>query len=161
MKSIIERGCASMKKSMKLLVLTAALAVGMAIQAYGAEGTAITSIPLTFSWDTAPKGGEQVGEIYAATSSTQFIVEGAEYDKRDDAWIFGEQPIVEVELSAKDGYYFSDSSRSSFSLSGCNAQYRSSEVDSDGNVMILRVTLSRLDGSLPGTTSISVTGFST
>src|SRR5699024_11193199 len=99
MKSIIERGCASMKKSMKLLVLTAALAVGMAIQAYGAEGTAITSIPLTFSWDTAPKGGEQVGEIYAATSSTQFIVEGAEYDKRDDAWIFGEQPIVEVELS--------------------------------------------------------------
>ena len=158
MKSIIERGCASMKKSMKLLVLTAALAVGMAIQAYGAEGTAITSIPLTFSWDTAPKGGEQVGEIYVATSSTQFIVEGAEYDKRDDAWIFGEQPIVEVELSAKDGYYFSDSSRSSFSLSGCNAQYRSSEVDSDGNVMILRVTLSRLDGSLPGTTSISWSG---
>lgn len=147
-----------MKRSMKLLTLAAAMAVGMAFQAFGQEGTPVTSVSLTFSWDTAPRGGEQVGEIYAASSSRQFVVEGAEYVKRDDAWTFGEQPIVEVELSAEDGYYFSSSSKNSISLSGCNAQYRSSEIDSDGSVMILRAALSRLDGSLPGTTSVSWSG---
>ena len=100
-----------MKRSMKLLTLAAAMAVGMAFQAFGQEGTPVTSVSLTFSWDTAPRGGEQVGEIYAASSSRQFVVEGAEYVKRDDAWTFGEQPIVEVELSAEDGYYFSSSSK--------------------------------------------------
>ena len=147
-----------MKRSMKLLTLAAAMAVGMAFQAVGQEGTPVTSVSLTFSWDTAPRGGEQVGKIYAASSSRQFVVEGAEYVKRDDAWTFGEQPIVEVELSAEDGYYFSSSSKNSISLSGCNAQYRSSEIDSDGSVMILRAALSRLDGSLPGTTSVSWSG---
>ena len=148
-----------MRKSMKLLLLTAALAVGMGIQAYGEE-TAITSIPLTFSWDAAPRGGAQIGEIYAASSSSQFEVEGAVYTKEDDAWAFGDQPIVEVELSANDGYYFSGSGRERFSLSGCNAQYRSSEIDSDGSVMVLQVTLSRLDGSLPGITALGWSGSS-
>lgn len=147
-----------MRKFVKLFVLIASLAIGMGIQTYGNEGTAITSVPLTFSWDTAPRGGEQVGEIYASTSSNQFIVEGAVYNKRDDSWVFGEQPVVEVELSAKDGYYFSDYSRNTFSLSGCNAQYRSSEINSDGNVMILQVSLSRLSGSLPSTVSVSWSG---
>lgn len=140
---------------MMFLLLSAILSIGMAAQSYGEEEIPITTIPLTFSWDIAPKGGAQVGEIYASTSSKQFIVDGAAYIKQDDAWTFGEQPIVEVELSAASGYYFPGSGRDRFTLSGCNAQYRSSEVDLDGNAMILEVALSRLDGSLPDTVSIS------
>lgn len=149
-----------MKKQMKLLLLAALLSVGMACsaQAEESEAKAITSISLSFSWDRAPKAGELVGEVYANTSSNQFIVEGAEYVKKDDTWIYGEQPIVEVELSAEDGYYFSDTSRSRFTLSGCNAQYKTAEIDSDGNSLTLQVSLSKIGGSLPRTTAISWNG---
>ena len=48
------------KKSLIIAALAAFLSMGTLFSAYGQE-KAITSIPLTFSWDTAPKGGELVG----------------------------------------------------------------------------------------------------
>ena len=94
------------KKSLIIAALAAFLSMGTLFSAYGQE-KAITSIPLTFSWDTAPKGGELVGNVYAVSSTSEFKVEGAVYDKKDDQWDYGERPVVEVELSAKDGYYLS------------------------------------------------------
>ena len=110
---------------------------------------------MTFSWDTAPKGGELVGNVYAVSSNGEFKVEGAVYDKKDDQWDYGERPIVEVELSAKDGYYFSSTKRSIFSLTGCGAQFKTAEKDSDGSALILQVYLPAIDGNLPATTSVS------
>lgn len=101
------------KKSLIIAALAAFLSMGTLFSAYGQE-KAITSIPLTFSWDTAPKGGELVGNVYAVSSNGEFKVEGAVYDKKDDQWDYGERPIVEVELSAKDGYYFPAQNAASF-----------------------------------------------
>lgn len=145
------------KKSLILIALASFLSIGSLFSAYGEE-KAITSIPLSFSWDTAPKGGELVGNVYATTSNSEFKVEGAEYDKRDDQWDYGERPVVEVELSAKDGYSFTSTSRSTFSLSGCNAQFKKAEKDEDGSTLILQVYFTRIDGSLPATTAISWNG---
>ena len=142
------------KKSLIIAALAAFLSMGTLFSAYGQE-KAITSIPLTFSWDTAPKGGELVGNVYAVSSNGEFKVEGAVYDKKDDQWDYGERPIVEVELSAKDGYYFSSTKRSIFSLTGCGAQFKTAEKDSDGSALILQVYLPAIDGNLPATTSVS------
>ena len=97
----------------------------------------------------APKGGEAVGTLTATTTSQSFIVEGSEYLKDDDTWDYGEWPCAEIELSAAEGYRFSTPNRRTFSLSGCNVQYKSSEIDSDGSTLILQVYLSRIGGQLP------------
>ena len=105
------------KRTFLLVFLTAILSLGIFIPAYGEE-THITSVPLSFSWDKVPKAGDLVGEVYANTTSRQFTVEGTSYYKRDDTWVFGERPVVEVALSAKSGYRFTSNSRKYFSLFG-------------------------------------------
>ena len=67
------------KKHLRILATAACLSAGLAFSAYGEE--AISSVPLSFSWDGAPKGGEMVGTLIASTTSKAFIVEGSEYLK--------------------------------------------------------------------------------
>lgn len=145
------------KKSLIIAALASFLSIGTLFSAYGQE-KAISSVPLTFSWDTVPKGGELVGSVYAVSSTGEFKVEGAEYTKKDDQWDYGERPIVEVELSAKDGYYFSSTKRSIFSLTGCGAQFKNAEKDDDGSTLILQIYLPTIDGNLPVTTSVGWNG---
>lgn len=145
------------KRPAVLLLFTALLSLGMAFCSQ-AEEKAITSIPLSFSWDQVPRGGELVGTITASSSSTQFVVEGADYVKDDDTWIFGEQPVVEVALSAEPDNRFTGTFKSYFSLSGCNAQYQSARVEKDGNGLTLFVTLSKIDGNLPKVESVNWNG---
>ena len=61
--------------------------------------------------------------------------------------------MAEVELSAREGYKFSNIERSDFSLSGCSAQYKESHIESDGVTLILQVYLPEISGNLPGTTA--------
>lgn len=118
----------------------------------------LSSVPLSFTWDGAPKGGEMVGTLTASTTSKSFIVEGSEYLKDDDTWTYGEWPCAEIELSAAEGYRFATPNRRTFSLSGCNVQYKSAEIDSDGSTLILQVYLSRIGGQLPKITDLSWSG---
>ena len=99
-----------------------------------------------------------VGTLTASTTSKAFIVEGSEYLKDDDTWTYGEWPCAEIELSAAEGYHFSRPNRRTFSLSGCNVQYKSAEIDSDGSTLILQVYLSRIGGQLPKITDLSWSG---
>ena len=144
------------KKHFRILVAAACLCAGLSFSAYGEE--TISSVPLSFSWDGAPKGGEAVGTLTATTTSQSFIVEGSEYLKDDDTWDYGEWPCAEIELSAAEGYRFSTPNRRTFSLSGCNVQYKSSEIDGDGSTLILQVYLSRIGGQLPKITDLSWSG---
>ena len=144
------------KKHLRILVTAACLSAGLAFSAYGEE--TISSIPLSFTWDGAPKGGEMVGTLTASTTSKSFIVEGSEYLKDDDTWTYGEWPCAEIELSAAEGYRFATPNRRTFSLSGCNVQYKSAEIDSDGSTLILQVYLSRIGGQLPKITDLSWSG---
>lgn len=144
------------KKHLRILVTAACLSAGLAFSAYGEE--TISSVPLSFTWDGAPKGGEMVGTLTASTTSKSFIVEGSEYLKDDDTWTYGEWPCAEIELSAAEGYRFATPNRRTFSLSGCNVQYKSAEIDSDGSTLILQVYLSRIGGQLPKITDLSWSG---
>ena len=90
------------KKHFRILVAAACLCAGLSFSAYGEE--TISSVPLSFSWDGAPKGGEAVGTLTATTTSQSFIVEGSEYLKDDDTWDYGEWPCAEIELSAAEGF---------------------------------------------------------
>lgn len=144
------------KKHLRILVTAACLSAGLAFSAYGEE--TISSVPLSFTWDGAPKGGEMVGTLTASTTSKSFIVEGSEYLKDDDTWTYGEWPCAEIELSAAEGYRFATPNRHTFSLSGCNVQYKSAEIDSDGSTLILQVYLSRIGGQLPKITDLSWSG---
>lgn len=145
----------------KKLILTASLAAILSMStlfwAYGQERS-ITSVPLSFSWDGEPKGGELVGTVQADSSSKEFTVEGAEYTKRDDQWNYGEQPVAEVELSANTDYRFSSTNRGVFSISGCNAQFQSARIEDDGSTMILQVSFPSIDGALPAVTAVSWDG---
>ena len=100
------------KKHLRILATATCLSAGLAFSAYGEE--AISSVPLSFSWDGAPKGGEMVGTLTASTTSKAFIVEGSEYLKDDDTWTYGEWPCAEIELSAAEGYHFSRPNRRTF-----------------------------------------------
>ena len=154
---MIERGYfLCRKKHLRILVTAACLSAGLAFSAYGEE--TISSVPLSFTWDGAPKGGEMVGTLTASTTSKSFIVEGSEYLKDDDTWTYGEWPCAEIELSAAEGYRFATPNRRTFSLSGCNVQYKSAEIDSDGSTLILQVYLSRIGGQLPKITDLSWSG---
>ena len=145
----------------KKLILTASLAAILSMStlfwAYGQERS-ITSVPLSFSWDGEPKGGELVGTVQADSSSKEFTVEGAEYTKRDDQWNYGEQPVAEVELSANTDYRFSSTNRGVFSISGCNARFQSARFEDDGSTMILQVSFPSIDGALPAVTAVSWDG---
>lgn len=147
-----------MKKTISTVLLTlSVLSAGSVFTAYGQEQN-INHVSLSFSWDATPAGGQLVGEIHADSPNDQFVIEGSEYLKKDDTWIFGEQPIAEVELSAKEGYRFVSSSKGVFSLTGCGAKYRYAEVGSDGNTLILHVSLPKVDGTLPPTESTDWSG---
>ena len=145
----------------KKLILTASLAAILSMStlfwAYGQERS-ITSVPLSFSWDGEPKGGELVGTVQADSSSKEFTVEGAEYTKRDDQWNYGEQPVAEVELSANTDYRFSSTNRGVFSISGCNARFQSARIEDDGSTMILQVSFPSIYGALPAVTAVSWDG---
>ena len=145
----------------KKVILTASLAAILSMStlfwAYG-QARSITSVPLSFSWDGEPKGGELVGTVQADSSSKEFTVEGAEYTKRDDQWNYGEQPVAEVELSANTDYRFSSTNRGVFSISGCNARFQSARIEDDGSTMILQVSFPSIDGALPAVTAVSWDG---
>ena len=105
------------------------------------------------------KGGEAVGTLTATTTSQSFIVEEAsEYLKDDDTWDYGNGPALKLNFPLLKVIVSPLQNRRTFSLSGCNVQYKSSEIDSDGSTLILQVYLSRIGGQLPKITDLSWSG---
>lgn len=150
-----------MIKRMFPLLVAAALCSAQAGTIAYAEENEISSVELSFSRETAPRAGERAGGFWASCSDRRVIVEGSEYLKKDELWIYGEQPEAEVALSAAEGYRFSeDISRNSLTLHGCGAQFDSVSVEDDGCTLILQLTFPQIGGTLPATTSASWTGTS-
>ena len=52
------------KKHLRILATATCLSAGLAFSAYGEE--VISSVPLSFSWDGAPKGGEMRSEEHTS-----------------------------------------------------------------------------------------------
>lgn len=128
---------------------------GTVFPAFAAD-TKINTVKLTFSYGSAPASGETIGDISANAGSSGFSVDSVEYTNADDkdTWTVGDVPEVKVELSANDGYKFSYTSKSHFSLSGCNAEFSKAKLYDSGAYMELYVKLKRIGGKLEATDSL-------
>lgn len=140
-----------LKRKGLCLILAAVVAISTSFIALAAD-TKIDKVNLTFSYDTAPATGDDIGGITVKADSGQFYVESAEYTNSDkqDVWVVGDVPGVKVELSAKDGYRFTYTSKSHFTLNGCNAQYKKAKIYDNGSSMEVYAELKRIGGKLDG-----------
>lgn len=140
-------------KIRRWLCLTAAaiMAFGASFPAFAADKK-IDTVKLKFSYDKEPESGDDIGTITVNSSGEGYSVEAAEYTNGDDqdVWTVGDIPKVKVELSAEDGYRFSYTSKSHFSLSGCNAEFKKASISDGGNYIEVYAELKRIGGKLEG-----------
>lgn len=132
-----------------LLSVIMILATGMTASA---ADTKIGKARITFNYDgDRPESGSSLGSVIAETESDLFKIDHVEYINDIETWTVGDRPLVRVELSAKEGYRFTSSSRSNFLLSGCSATFKRAQMSDEGKSMELDVYLKRVTGKLTGT----------
>lgn len=145
-----------MKKTKGLcLILAAVMTLGTGFTTFAAD-TKINTVKLSFSYSKAPATGDDIGDISVSAGSSGFTVESAEYTNQDnqETWTVGDVPEVKVELSAEDGYRFSYTSKSHFTLSGCNAEFKRAKITDDGNYIEVYAELKRVGGKLEGASDL-------
>ena len=88
--------------------------------------------------------------------SAGYTVENAEYTNAEekDVWTVGDVPEVKVELYAEDGYRFSYTSSSHFSVSGGGADFKRARIYDDGDYIEVYVELDRIGGKLEGASGL-------
>ena len=143
------------KRKALCLLMAAAMTVSTGLTAYAAD-TKIDKVRLEFSYGEAPKSGDDIGDITVRAKDSEYYVESAEYTNADnqDTWTVGDVPEVKIELSAKDGYRFSYTSKSHFTLSGCNATFKKAKVYDSGSYIEIYAELKRIGGKLEGTSNL-------
>lgn len=134
------------KKQLAAFVMAGIMVLATGITVLASSETKIDKVKVTFSYDKAPENGDAIGEIHASADSDEYTIDHAEYTNDTDTWTIGQKPLVLVELSAKSGYRFSYSSKSHFSLSGCNAVFKKAKINDNGASMELYVTLKAVGG---------------
>lgn len=139
------------KKAMSF-VLAAVLAMGMTFPALASDEK-IDTVRLEFSYSKAPESGDEIGDITVIGDSSEFYVESAEYTNIEDqdVWTVGDVPEVKIELSAREGYRFSYTSKSHFKLSGCDADFKKAKIYDSGDYIEVYAELKRIGGKLEGT----------
>lgn len=137
------------------LLLAASMALSSSFTALAADKK-IDTVKLSFSYSKAPESGDEIGDITVKAGSSGFEVDSAEYTNIEDqdTWTVGDIPEVKVELSAKDGYKFSYTSKSHFSLSGCNADFKKAKIYDDGQYIEVYAELKRIGGKLQGASEL-------
>ena len=143
------------KRKALCLLMAAAMTVSTGLTAYAAD-TKIDKVRLEFSYGEAPKSGDDIGDITVRAKDSEYYVESAEYTNADnqDTWTVGDVPEVKIELYAKDGYRFSYTSKSHFTLSGCNATFKKAKVYDSGSYIEIYAELKRIGGKLEGTSNL-------
>ena len=127
------------------------LAAGMSFPSLAADEK-IDKVRLSFSYSKEPETGDDIGDISVRGEGNGYTVESAEYTNAEDkdVWTVGDVPEVKVELSADDGYRFSYTSKSHFSISGSSAEFKRAKIYDDGDFMEVYVELDRVGGKLSG-----------
>lgn len=144
-------------KKLWLFLMAAVLAIGSTGAAWADDKEKITDVTLKFS-GTEPESGEEIGDIHVEADGSQFRVEYAEYTNSSDYWVVGDEPEVLVELSARDGYKFSYTSKSHFHLSGMNVSFEKAKIYDDGAYIEVTATLKRVGGKLPAPENLEWSG---
>lgn len=144
-----------MKSGFKKWAITAAaglLAVGMSMTAW-ADDEKISSVKIELVGEE-PVAGEDIGgvSIKAPSNTNHYTLASSEdvyyTNEDDDIWERGTTPVVRVELTAKDGYYFSSMSKSKVSVSGMHGEYKTSKVMDGGSTLRVEIRLRKVAGDL-------------
>lgn len=137
--------------------LAAVLAAGMSVPSFAAEDREkIDDVKLRFSYSEEPSSGDDIGDISVTSTGAGYTVGSAEYTNSEDkdVWTVGDVPEVKVELYADDGYYFSYTSSSHFSVSGGGADFKRARIYDDGDYIEVYVELDRIGGTLEAVTGL-------
>lgn len=143
-------------KKIACMMIAAALSFGSLFPALAADEK-INTVKLSFSYDQEPKSGDYIGSINVTAEGDTYSVDSADYTNAEDSdkWTVGDIPEVKIELSADEGYRFSYTTKSHFSLSGCSAEFKKARIYDDGDYMELTVQLKRIGGKLEGTSNLT------
>lgn len=144
------------RQRMLCLAMAAVMTVSTGFTTWAAD-TKIDKVKLKFSYSKAPESGDEIGDITVRAEDSEYNVESAEYTNSDDKdkWTVGDIPEVKIELSAKDGYRFSSTSKSRFTLSGCNAEFKKAKIYDDGDYIEVYAELKRVGGKLDGASGVA------
>lgn len=136
------------------LILSLIMASSLGFTAWAAD-TKIDKVKLRFSGD-APASGEDIGDISVTADSDEYYVDTAEFTNSEDqdTWTVGDVPEVKIELSAEDGYRFSYTSKSHFTLSGLNAEFKRAKIYDNGATIEVFAELKRIGGKLEGAANL-------
>ena len=138
-------------KAVLRFVLAAGLIFMLCSPAYAAAGREkINSVRLKVECDKKPEAGEDVGSVKVTVSDERIeVTEPAEYyDTDDDVWVWGEVPVIRLELSVKDEkkYYFSSSTK--VTVSGFRSELKSKKVTHSGESLQIDIKLEKVTGVL-------------
>lgn len=137
-----------MKKRAAALLLTLCMAMGLSISANAAE-TRIEKVAVEFSWDSAPEQGQRPGNVSAKAGNDQYRIGEVYYTNDiDEYWQLGDTPEVIAVIHAANGYRFSSTNKSYFTITGQNAKHKRARIYDSGTTMELTVTFPQLTGRL-------------
>ena len=108
--------------------------------------TRINTLSITVTGAGTLKAGEPIGDVTVTSSGEGYYVDNAYFLNDHDIWQRNERPKIRVELYADDGYRFSYTSKSHFSLSGYGAEYADANIMDSSSYMELDIYLDRVLG---------------
>ena len=138
-----------MKRTKEFAVLagTICLAAGMSFGAYADddedEREPVGHITLNIQSDI--EAGDWGGDIEVTLEEGECSVDSVEIVNEAEYWAGGDEPKVEIWLSADSGYYFKKRGKSAFTFTGDEVKYVSSSAKNDREELCLTIRLEELD----------------
>lgn len=113
--------------------------------------TKIDMVTVTVTGAGTLEAGASIGEVTVSGGGEGYYIDNAYFLNDHEIWQRNERPKVRIELYADDGYRFSYTSKSHFSLSGYGATFDDANIMDNGTYMELDIYLNRVTGE--GTSS--------
>ncbi|MDO4296306.1 MAG: N-acetylmuramoyl-L-alanine amidase family protein, partial [bacterium] len=111
-----------------------------------ASDTRIDEVSITIEAVGELKSGEEIQDVSVSSDSDEYSIDSAYFSTKETVWQSGETPLVCVELYAEDGYRFSYTSKSHFSLSGFGAKFKRAKITDGGDGLLLYIELKKVSG---------------
>lgn len=136
-----------MRNTIKSAVLAGAffLAAGMAFSSYAEEEEREPVGHITLYVQSDIRAGDWGGSVDVALEEGACSVESVDIVNEGMYWAGGDEPKVEIWLSADSGYYFKKSNKSTFTFTGDKVKYVSASTENGREELRLTIRLEELD----------------
>lgn len=132
-------------------VMAVLMMLGACLPVYGASSKEkIEKVKLKVDCKEKPEAGKAIGTVTVSVSDTKVGIEepARYYDTEEDVWVFGEIPIVRVELSVKDFNKYRFTSSTQVTVTGFHSELKSKKVTDGGKGLLVDIKLSKVSGPL-------------